>query len=186
MDDHLSPGAGRACASRLDPGDARRQGPGRPDRAEALGVRPDPRAIRCVARWKLPALSFCPPGVAKGLCWFEHHGRTDGEHGTKNVATEIVSHRGKSTQQRNTIVFSDEPPQSASMTDYDRQHLALYVRLLDAAEEGAEWTEVVRVLFGLDPKREGERARRVYDSHLARALWMTHHGYADLLRSALH
>jgi len=72
------------------------------------------------------------------------------------------------------------------MTDYDRQHLALYVRLLDAAEEQAEWTEVARVLFGLDPKRDGERARRVYDSHLARALWMTEQGYSDLLRSALH
>lgn len=35
------------------------------------------------------------------------------------------------------------------MTDYDRQHLVLYVRLLEAAEEGAEWTEVVRILFGL-------------------------------------
>jgi glycerol-3-phosphate O-acyltransferase len=106
--------------------------------------------------------------------------------GPKTSRPRSSLHRGKSTQQRNTIVFSDEPPQSASMTDYDRQHLALYVRLLDAAEEGAEWTEVVRVLFGLDPKREGERARRIYDSHLARALWMTHHGYADLLRSALH
>ena len=106
--------------------------------------------------------------------------------GPKTSRPRSSAHRGKSTQQRNTILFSDEPPQSASMTDYDRQHLALYVRLLDAAEEGAEWTEVVRVLFGLDPKREGERARRVYDSHLARALWMTHHGYADLLRSALH
>ena len=106
--------------------------------------------------------------------------------GPKTSRPRSSLHRGKSTHQRNTIAFSDDPPQSASMTDYDRQHLALYVRLLDAAEEGASWTEVVRVLFGLDPKREGERARRVYDSHLARALWMTHHGYSDLLRSALH
>jgi transcriptional regulator with XRE-family HTH domain len=70
--------------------------------------------------------------------------------------------------------------------DYDRQHLALYARLLDAADEGAEWTEVVRVLFGLDPNRERERAHRVHDSHLARARWMTEHGYRDLLRSAMH
>jgi Uncharacterized conserved protein (DUF2285) len=64
--------------------------------------------------------------------------------------------------------------------------LALYIRLLDAADEGAEWTEVVRVLFGLDPNRNGERARRIHDSHLARARWMTEHGYRDLLRSAMH
>ena len=82
--------------------------------------------------------------------------------------------------------FADEPPQGASLTGYDREHLALYIRLLDAAEEGAEWTEVVRILFGLDPNRDADRARRVHDSHLARARWMTQHGYADLLRSALH
>jgi hypothetical protein len=66
---------------------------------------------------------------------------------------------------------------------YDRAHLALYVRLLDAAEEGAEWKEVV-LLFGLD--RERERAHRVYDSHLARARWMTEHGYRDVLRAGMH
>ena len=100
-------------------------------------------------------------------------------------------HRGKSTLENRTramksTAFADEPPQSASMTDYDRQHLALYVRLLDAADEGADWAEVARVLFGLDPNRDGERARRVHDSHLARARWMTEHGYQDLLRAAMH
>jgi hypothetical protein len=30
--------------------------------------------------------------------------------------------------------------------------------------------------------REPERARRAWDSHLARAKWMTKHGYKDLLR----
>ena len=100
-------------------------------------------------------------------------------------------HRGKSTPESRTgamksTAFADQPPQSASMTDYDRQHLALYIRLLDAADEGADWTEVTRVLFGLDPKRDGERARRVHDSHLARARWMTEHGYQDVLRLAMH
>ena len=38
-----------------------------------------------------PASSFCPLGVAKGLCWFEHHGRPDGEYRTKDVATKAVS-----------------------------------------------------------------------------------------------
>jgi Uncharacterized conserved protein (DUF2285) len=99
--------------------------------------------------------------------------------------------RNRSTRQKRTgtpavPTFSDEPPQSSTLTDYDREHLSLYVRLLDAAEEGAEWTEVARILFGLDPKRDRERARSVYDSHLARAHWMTEHGYRDLLRLALH
>ncbi len=85
-----------------------------------------------------------------------------------------------------STAFDDQPPQSSSLTDYDRQHLALYVRLLDAAEEGAEWTEVVRVLFGIDPDQDRERAQRVHDSHLARARWMTQHGYRNLLRAGMH
>jgi hypothetical protein len=85
-----------------------------------------------------------------------------------------------------TTAFADEPPRGPTLTDYDRQHLVLYLRLLDAADEDAEWTEVVRVLFGIDPSRDGERARRVYDSHLARARWMTEHGYQDLLKGAMH
>jgi hypothetical protein len=48
------------------------------------------------------------------------------------------------------------------------------------------WTEVVSVLFGLDPDRDRERAQRVHDSHLARARWMTEHGYRDLLRAGTH
>lgn len=78
--------------------------------------------------------------------------------------------------------FLDEPPESSTLTDYDRTHMKLYLRLMDAATEGADWREVVTVLFGLDPAREPERARRVHDSHLARAHWMTTHGYRLLVR----
>ena len=42
-------------------------------------------------------------------------------------------------------------------------------------------SEAVEVLFGIDPVREPDRARRVYDSHLARARWMTQSGYRQLL-----
>lgn len=83
------------------------------------------------------------------------------------------------------IAFDDQPPHSSSLTEYDRLHVGLYIRLLDAAEEGAEWTEVVRILFGLDPDQNRERARRVHDSHLTRARWMTEHGYRDLLRATM-
>ncbi len=41
-------------------------------------------------------------------------------------------------------------------------------------------------MFGLDPDEDHERARRVHDSHFARARWMTEHGYRDLLRAAMH
>jgi hypothetical protein len=68
------------------------------------------------------------------------------------------------------------------LTDYDREHLVTYLRLLDAAGEGAPWDEVARVVLGLDPTADPEAARRSHDSHLARARWISDHGYRDLLR----
>ena len=80
------------------------------------------------------------------------------------------------------IDFLDEPPESAVLTAYDRKHMVLYLRLLDAATDGADWCEVVTILFGLDPTNEPERARHVHDTHLARARWRTEHGYRLLVR----
>jgi len=77
--------------------------------------------------------------------------------------------------------FDDAAPDVEELTAYDRTHIKLYMRLLDAAADGADWTEAVEVLFGLDPRVEPERARRVHDSHLARAKWMTQTGYRHLL-----
>ena len=80
--------------------------------------------------------------------------------------------------------FEDRAPTSAELTDYDRAHMKLYMRLLDAAADGADWREAVQVLFGIDPAREEERARLVHDSHLDRARWMTHTGFRHLLRQS--
>ena len=74
----------------------------------------------------------------------------------------------------------DEPPESSVLTDYDREHLKRYMRVLDAATDGADWREAVAVIFSIDPAAEPERARRIHDSHLARARWMTEHGYRQL------
>lgn len=82
--------------------------------------------------------------------------------------------------------FLDEPPQSATLTDYDIQHLKLYLRLIDADAEGADWCEVVTILFGIDPSDDPERARHIHERHLLRARWMTEHGYRDLLRRGHH
>lgn len=78
--------------------------------------------------------------------------------------------------------FDDEAPADDALTDYDRAHVKLYARLLDATADGADWSEVVEVLFGIDPALEPDRARRVYESHLARARWMSATGYRHLLR----
>ncbi|MER8808228.1 DUF2285 domain-containing protein [Mesorhizobium australicum] len=82
--------------------------------------------------------------------------------------------------------FLDQPPESQEITRYDREHMKLYIRLLDAAADGADWHEAVSILFGLDADFEPERARRVYDTHLARARWMTEHGYRKLVRESGH
>lgn len=82
--------------------------------------------------------------------------------------------------------FLDVPPDGEALTDYDRTHIKLYIRLLDAAAAGADWERVATVLFGFDPVWEPERARRVHDAHLARATWMTRSGYRHLLRLGRH
>ena len=73
-------------------------------------------------------------------------------------------------------------PTDPALTGYDQEHLVTYLRLLDADTEGADWREVARVVLHIDPVREPDRARHAFDSHLARAKWMTEHGYRDLLR----
>ena len=80
--------------------------------------------------------------------------------------------------------FLDEPPRSQRLTPYDRTHMVLYLRLLDAARDGADWQEAVQILFGLDPKCNPQRCRRIHDTHLARARWMTEHGYRELVRES--
>ena len=76
---------------------------------------------------------------------------------------------------------ADFAPQDDVLTDYDRQHFATYLRLLDAESEGADWAEVARIVLNIDPQEDPTRARRAWESHLARAKWMTEHGYRHLL-----
>ena len=77
--------------------------------------------------------------------------------------------------------FQDEPPHGDEVTSYDKTHLITYLRLLDAAADGADWHDVVKIVFDLDPASDPDRAQRIHDSHLARARWMTEHGYRHLL-----
>lgn len=77
---------------------------------------------------------------------------------------------------------ADLAPTEPALTPYDEQHVITYVRLLQAEGEGADWQEVARVVLHVDPKHEPDRARNAYQSHLARAKWMTEQG--RLLRGA--
>lgn len=78
--------------------------------------------------------------------------------------------------------FLDEPPQLDHVTPYDEAHLTTYIRLLDAEAEGANWREVVEIIFRLNPDKDPERAKHIHDSHLARAQWMAKKGYRELVK----
>jgi hypothetical protein len=80
-----------------------------------------------------------------------------------------------------TPAFEDRPRLTEHVNAYDERHLTTYLRLLDAAEEGADWRKVAAVVFGIDPEREPERAKIIHESHLARARWMSAAGYRQLL-----
>lgn len=67
------------------------------------------------------------------------------------------------------------------LTSYDEQHQVTYLRLLDAAAEGTDWQELAKIVLHLDPEKDHNRARRAWESHLARARWMTEVGYRHLL-----
>ncbi len=80
-----------------------------------------------------------------------------------------------------TIQFEDRAPDVSQLTAYDESHLADYLRLLDAADEGADWRDTAAAILGVDAAAEPQRAKVMHDSHLARARWMTEVGYAHLL-----
>jgi hypothetical protein len=79
-----------------------------------------------------------------------------------------------------TDIHIDEVPTPDELTSYDGDHFVTYLRLLDAEEDGADWSEVARIVLKIDPDREPVQARRAWESHLARAKWMTRRGYEHL------
>ena len=79
---------------------------------------------------------------------------------------------------------ADEAPHATALTGYDEQHAITYLRLLDAEAEGADWTEVARIVLHIDPTEEPARARKAWDSHLARAKWLVEQGYEHLLQGS--
>jgi hypothetical protein len=78
---------------------------------------------------------------------------------------------------------ADQVPRPDELTSYDMEHLVTYLRVLDAEADNADWTEVARIVLHIDPAIEPDRARRAWESHRARARWMTEHGYRHLLRA---
>jgi hypothetical protein len=89
--------------------------------------------------------------------------------------------RGAVANPRNeTQPVLDTAPTENGVTDYDRVHLVTYLRLLDAAAVGVDPTQIMRDVLQIDPVLEPERARQAYETHLARARWMSREGYRYL------
>lgn len=76
---------------------------------------------------------------------------------------------------------ADTAPMDRVLTGYDEQHVVIYLRLLDAEKEGADWQEVAKLVLHIDPVSDPARARRAWETHLARARWITENGYRHLL-----
>jgi hypothetical protein len=68
---------------------------------------------------------------------------------------------------------ADTAPSDSVLTVHDEEHIITYQRLLDANAEGADWKEVARIVLHIDADREPARAPNAFESHLARAKWMT-------------
>lgn len=77
--------------------------------------------------------------------------------------------------------YGDEAPHAKTLTPCDIEHLVTYVRLLDAEADGADWTEVARVVLHIDPSLEPVRARHAWETHFVCAKWMMERGYRHLL-----
>lgn len=78
----------------------------------------------------------------------------------------------------------ERAPSGEPLTDYDREHATLYLRLLDAEAEGAEWQEVARIVLNVDPSADPARAEQMHASHLARAHWLRDGGYKELFSTS--
>lgn len=79
--------------------------------------------------------------------------------------------------------IADLAPWSETLTDYDRGHLTVYLRLLDADQDGADWRQAARLILRRNAGLDEAEARQCWESHLQRARWMTQTGYRLLLQT---
>jgi hypothetical protein len=63
-------------------------------------------------------------------------------------------------------------PWNEELSDYDRQNIHLYARLLHDESEGAGEDDLARDVLGLNPYRNRSHTLRILRSHLERARWI--------------
>ena len=71
-------------------------------------------------------------------------------------------------------------PSGDVVTDYDRAHLQLYIRLLDARSAGASSDDMCRFILEVDPTSDPVGTHKLLKSHLERADWMSSVGFRQI------
>ena len=61
--------------------------------------------------------------------------------------------------------IADVAPAGPALTEYDEEHIIMYMRVLDADQQGADWRDVSRIVLRIDPEIEVDRARLAFESH---------------------
>jgi hypothetical protein len=74
----------------------------------------------------------------------------------------------------------EDIPWADTLTNYDNAHFTIYLQLLNASADHATDDEMARLVLGIDPSQEPERARKTLQSHLDRANWLMTSGYKEL------
>lgn len=73
------------------------------------------------------------------------------------------------------------PPSGDQLTAFDRDHLVVYLRVLDAVADGIDWTVIAREVIGVHSLQDEAAAKRVFEAYRARAQWMARVGYRLLV-----
>ena len=79
-----------------------------------------------------------------------------------------------------TPPLAEAVPCSDNLTAYDRAHFTIYMKLLTATTDEASVEEMAKDIFGIDPVREPDRAKKTVNSHVDRANWILKSGYKEL------
>jgi hypothetical protein len=67
-------------------------------------------------------------------------------------------------------------PWSEEFTPYDEAQFALYMRMLTAVRKFTPEGQICSLILGIDAAKEPERAKKRFDNHLKRAVWLTNEG----------
>lgn len=97
-----------------------------------------------------------------------------------SVVIAFPSSRGSEPRARATFEPEPQPddgewricPWSDTVTEYDKQNIGLFYRLMHDESEGASETDIARDVFGLNVWFQSQKTRLIVRSHMRRAHWL--------------